>query len=185
MANPSRKPYKFSNYTCVVFFPQPRFVWSVCQSSVFCFFFINNQINVNAGKPYLWILVRGGTGLLAPKFQISLFLCCQVPRVFCRLQYLVFQRIQAISLPHHFSISPTTYLRTNAMHYILVPMLIASGTAWNTLFCMRSPRRFSIDRDSCIFRTNQLRKTHLDNVSTPTPGPSNTCALRNFKYIFV
>ena len=45
-------------------------------------------------------IIRGGTGPLAPKLKISLFLCCQVPHVFCCFQYLVFQQIQAISLPH-------------------------------------------------------------------------------------
>ena len=64
-------------------------------------------------------------------------------------------------------------------------MLIAAGTAWNTQFCMRSPKQFWINRAGWIFNTNQLRKTHLGAVLTPTPGPSNTYALRNFKHKLV
>ena len=60
-------------------------------------------------------------------------------------------------------------------------MLITSGTAWNTLFCMQ----FCINRSGYIFRTNQLRKTHLNAISTPPPGTSNPCALQNFKHILV
>ena len=36
--------------------------------------------------------------------------------------------------------------------------------------------RLLIDRAGWIFCTNQLRKTHLDAVLTPLPGPSNPCA---------
>ena len=50
--------------------------------------------------------------------------------------------------PTNLSTSPTTYSRTNAMYYILVPMLIASRTAWSTLFCMCSPRRLTWDTQS-------------------------------------
>ena len=152
----------------------------MCQSYVFCLFFIKNQINASAGKPSLWILVRGVTGPLEPKLQISLFCVVKFHVSFAVCNTWFFRESKQSPYLTNFRTSPTTYLRNNDMHYILVPMLIASGTAWNTLFCMRSPRRFWIDRAGWIFRTNQLRKTHLDDVSTPTPGPSNPCALRNF-----
>ena len=87
-------------------------------------------------------LVRGGTGPLAPTLQISLFCVVKFHVFFAVCNTWFFRKPNKSPYRTNLSTSPTTYRRTNAIHYILIPMLIASGTARNTLFCMPYPRRF-------------------------------------------